>query len=492
MVLVTAPVSGPDAASILAASRTAQQAGADLVEWRLDVCLQAGATSADLIAAIPRSPLPVLATIRHMDEGGAWNGDEAQRHDLLVACDKAGAAYVDIEVSHVGDLRARITRAKLILSFHDFEGMGGDLPARIASMRAAGADVAKVAVRAGDAADLATIHDLYDTATGPLVALAMGEHGLASRLLAGAWGAHMTFARNDGDAGSAPGQPTVRELVGLYRVKEQNADTRVLGIIGSPVAHSLSPLIHNLALAHHRVNAVYVPFRCENPAAFWDACGTWISGLSVTIPHKQALIDRMAGVEELVQRVGAMNTIYRNREGQALGANTDAIAVAACLESVMGPLTGRRVLVLGAGGVARAIACAAQQGGAEVAITNRTMDKAHVLAEELGVRALLPDDAHLFQWDALINGTAQGMGEPEVSPWPAERLRRGAVVFDTVYHPLETRLLRDAQQASCRTISGLDMLIKQALGQFKRWTGLEAPEHLMLRAALDRLSATRA
>ena len=476
----------------MAAAVQAQAAGADLVELRLDLCAAQGASLAECIAAIPRLPLLAMVTMRHAAEGGSWRGSEVDRQALLVAADVAGAALIDIELAHVADLRSRIARGKLVLSFHDFEGLGGDLPARIAAMRAAGCDVAKVAVQVGDAADLALVRDLYRSGEGPLVAIAMGEHGLASRLLAGAWGAHFTFARNDGDDGSAPGQPTVRELVGLYRVREQKASTRIFGIIGSPVAHSLSPLIHNLAFAHHRLDAVYVPFRCEDADAFWRACGAWISGLSITIPHKQALIGRMVGIEDLVARIGAMNTVYRNRDGQAIGANTDALAVTACLEGALGSLKDRRVLVLGAGGVARAIAFAVKEKGALVAISNRSMDKARELAAAVGAEALEPERAAEFRYDALVNGTAVGMGEPEISPWPAAAHRAGTVVFDTVYHPLETRLLRDAQQAGALTISGVDMLISQALGQFKRWTGIEAPEPLMMRAALDRLSATLA
>lgn len=493
MVQVAVPIAAASVEEVLLASRKAQESGADLVEVRLDTCATLGAPVAEVVAAIPRLALPVIATARHGDEQGSWRGSEQDRHDLLAAADAAGAAYVDVELAHAGRLRQRVSRAKLILSFHDFEGMGGDLAARVAAMRAAGCDVAKVAVQAGDAADLAVIRDLHQRSAGaPLVALAMGEHGLPSRLLAGVWGAHLTFARNDGDAGSAPGQPTVRELVGLYRLRQQRPATRILGIIGSPVGHSLSPLIHNTALAHHHIDAVYVPFRCEDAVAFWDSCGEWLAGLSVTIPHKQALIGRMSGIEDLVARVGAMNTVYRNRDGQVLGANTDVLAVVACLEGAMGSLAGRRVLVLGAGGVARAIAFAAKDRGAQVAIANRSMDKAAALAEEVGATALAVEQAVGLPFDALVNGTAVGMGEPEISPWPAHAHRAGTVVFDTVYHPLETRLLRDAQQAGARTICGLDMLIGQALGQFRRWTGVDAPEPLMMRTALDRIGATQA
>lgn len=491
MTSIVVPISAATADEIVTLARQAQAAGADLVEVRLDICAKLTAPLNDIIAVIPQLALPVIATVRHGDEGGDWVGSEADRVALLTQADARNAAYIDIELAHAAGLSATALRAKRILSYHDFDGMGSDLPGRIAAMRAAGADVAKVAVQPSDAADLAVVRELYQTAGGPLVAIAMGEHGLPSRLLAGVWGAAFTFARLANDGGSAPGQPTVDELLRLYRLKSQSPQTKVYGVIGSPVSHSLSPLIHNSAFAHHGLDAVYVPFRVEDAPAFWRACGDWIAGLSVTIPHKQTLLGLMHGIEDLAARIGAMNTVYRDRDLKPIGANTDALAVIRCLEAQLGTLSGRRVLLLGAGGVSRAIAVAVQERGAQVLIANRTLDRARELAEGIGAESVDIEGAYDRPYDVLINGTAAGMGKPDESPWPAERHRRDTVVFDTVYHPLETRLLKDAQLAGARTVCGLDMLISQALGQYQRWTGLEAPEHLMYRAALDRLGATR-
>jgi 3-dehydroquinate dehydratase/shikimate dehydrogenase len=324
------------------------------------------------------------------------------------------------------------------------------------------------------------------------VAIAMGEHGLPTRLLAGVWGASLTFARLDGDFGSAPGQPTIGELLRLYRIKKQNKKTRIYGVIGSPVSHSLSPIIHNTAFAHHQIDAVYVPFRVEDPVAFWRTCESWIDGLSITIPHKQALIGQMYTIEDLARRIGAINTIYRDRDLKPVGANTDAYAVIHCLEEQIGELRNRHVIVLGAGGVARAIGVAVRERGARVTIVNRTAEKALELAQEVGAEFMTMDQALTIKYDVLINGTAAGMGKPDESPWPTENHQDGTVVFDTVYHPLETKLLRDAQRAGARTVSGLEMLVRQALGQYQRWTNREAPQHLMYRACLDRIGATQA
>jgi 3-dehydroquinate dehydratase/shikimate dehydrogenase len=332
------------------------------------------------------------------------------------------------------------------------------------------------------------IRDLYATAEGPLVAIAMGEHGAPSRHLAGVWGAAFTFARHEGSAGSAPGQPTVRELLDVYRLRAQKPSTAIYGIVGSPVAHSLSPQIHNAAFAHLEVDAVYARFRTEDVAAFWRACGGWISGLSVTLPHKQALLSLMDAAEPLVTDCGAMNTVYRE-DSRVVAANTDAIAITQCLEESVGSLAGRRVLVLGAGGVARALAFACARRGAEVAITNRTAARAEELARACGGVALDGDAARAWPYDILANGTAVGMGKPDESPWPADAHRPGTVVFDTVYTPLETRLLRDAEQAGATTICGVEMFIDQAVAQCERWTKLPAPEHLMRRVVLARLGA---
>jgi 3-dehydroquinate dehydratase / shikimate dehydrogenase len=477
MVLVTVPILAASADDALAQAQRARAAGADLVELRIDRSLAQGASARDLVAVIPRLPLPVAATIRHASEGGGWSGSEDERLALYAACDEAGAAYVDIELAHHRP-GWKPARARLILSHHDFAGMGSDLGAAVARMRGAGADVAKIAVTARDAADLAVIERLHrdHRGGGPMLAIAMGEHGLPSRLLAGAWGSCMAFARLPDQPGSAPGQPLVSDLLDLYRLRAQGADTRVFGVIGSPVAHSLSPLIHNAAFAASAIDAVYVPFRVEDPLAFWRACEPWIEGLSVTIPHKHALIDEVDSLEEVAASIGAINTIYRSDTGSTIGANTDAVAIVRCLEEAVGVLACQRVLVLGAGGAARAAALACRLKGADVTIANRTYARAHELALTSDCHAVELSEAPRRPYDVLINGTSVGMGKPEDTPWPREAHRAASVVFDTVYTPLQTRLLREAAAAGATTICGLDMFIDQAVGQFTRWTAIEALE----------------
>ncbi len=491
MTAVVVPIHAARSEDLRAQADAAHRAGADLVEVRFDLCLQAGLPLDDAAAATTALPVPIMATLRHADEGGAWTGSESERRAFYEQLTWAG--WVDVEAGRFADPAWRGFRpaGRLVLSLHDFTGMGAALPTRVAGMYAAGAEIAKVAVTAGDAHDLAVIERLLRSERRPLISVAMGEHGLPSRLLAGVWGAAMTFAKLPG-GGTAPGQPTVQEVLGTYRLRAQRPHTRVFGVIGSPISHSLSPLIHNAALEHLGLDAVYVPFRVEDPARFWKDCGGWLSGLSVTIPHKESLQASMDGLEDLAAGIGAMNTVYRDGEGRLIGANTDAVAIAACLEAQLGTLHGRTVLVLGAGGVARAAVHACRDRGAEVRIANRTATRAKELAAETGCVAIDWNDAPAIPYDVLINGTAVGMRKEgrdlDESPWPAEAHRPGSVVFDTVYIPLETKLLRDAQLAGCRTICGLDMFISQAEGQFSRWFHRQAPGPLMRRVALERLT----
>ena len=404
----------------------------------------------------------------------------------MLAADKAGAAFIDLELSSLDALSQRPQNAKLILSYHDFEGMGVELSEKIKAMYAAGADIAKVAVTSADAGDLATIEALYQEAGDQqLVAIAMGEEGLPSRLLAGAWGAPFTFATvNDQD--SAPGQPSVEDLKHIYRIDEQGPETCIFGVIGDPVNHSLSPLIHNAGFAHLDLNAVYVPFLVHDVKDFWQRCNHWIDGLSITIPHKHDLIDLMDECEDMVNVTGAMNTVYRT-EDKCIGANTDSTAALACIQEKSGSLENLRCLVLGAGGVSRAIAHTLHSVGAVVSITNRTMERAQELANEIGCQTIELDQAIDSDIDVLINGTSVGMNSDE-RPWPAEKHKNGRIVFDTVYTPLETRLLCDAQAAGSHPICGLTMFLLQAYQQFERWThGSFAPEAAMRRVVLESL-----
>ena len=486
MTLVAIPLSAATPDDLLALSAKAATTGADVVEWRLDTCQKKGADLSAIIAAIPRSPLPVIATCRHPDETGDWVGSETARLALLAAADAAGAAYIDCELAQAEGL-ATAPKARLILSSHDFQGPGTDLPGKIQAMRAVGHRlgipvIAKVAITARDAADLTIIRNLLVHRDGDVIALAMGEHGLPSRLLAGVWGGFLTFARLNGDGGSAPGQPTVGDLLGRYRLKSQTANTRILGVMGSPISHSLSPHIHNAGLAQDGVDAVYVPFRVENAVDFWNACGAWIHGLSITIPHKEALLPLATVQEAPAKAAGVCNTLWWDA-GVLSATNTDVEGVAHCL----GNIRGKTVLLLGAGGVARAVARIVSAGGGTLLVCNRTLDKAEALARDFQGRAITLEDAQRTPYDILVNGTSVGMKAPADTPWPFPH-RPDSLVFDTVYVPLETRFLKEAAASGAKTVDGLQLFIAQAAGQYRRFTGRgTAPEDLMRQVARHHL-----
>lgn len=491
MTRIVVPLAPPAPEHLLARAEEARRAGADIVELRLDLALAAGGRADELLPAIARAPLPVLVTIRHAGEGGAWQGDEEERLRLYGRADALGAAWIDREWAWHARRPWLPARAGLVLSHHDWSGPGRDLPQLVRAMRAAGAAVAKVAVMARDAADLEAVRALHDGAgAGEVAAMAMGEAGLPSRLLAGAWGAAFVYARLADEAGTAPGQPTVEELLGSYRLRAQRRGTAVYGVIGAPIAHSRSPLVHNLAFAHHGLDAVYVPFLVHDATAFWRAARGWLAGLSITLPHKEALLTAADELEAEARAIGAINTLYR-RDGRWVGANTDAEAIADGCASLLNGLRGRRALVLGAGGAARAAVQALRRGGAEVTVANRTAARAAALAREFGVRAVPWEEAPGVAFDLLLNATSVGLRDPEATPWP-HPLPAGGAVFETIYDPLDTALLRAARRAGCRTASGLDMFISQAAGQFRRWTGLPAPVAAMRAACLASLQAASA
>ena len=375
---IIVPISPTSIEAFHELAQRAKAAHADLIELRLDNAIAQGVDGRALLGVLSQSPLPVVVTIRHQAEGGAWVGSEDERRSYLQLADENGAAYIDYELTFLDEMAWKPQSAKLILSYHDFNGPGSDLAARIEAMYAAGADVAKVAITATDAADLAPLADLCQEHEGKsIITIAMGEHGAPSRLLAGAWGCSHTFARLDeSDGGSAPGQPTIDCLLRSYRLKEQNTETLIFGVLGSPVGHSLSPAIHNAAFTNDDINAVYVPFLATDAVAFWTSCKCWIDGLSITIPHKHALFDLTDENEDLAQQIGAINTIYRDEQCRIIGANTDAQAALECVASVHGDVAKSRCLVLGAGGVSRALCYALRDAGAHITLTNRSPERA--------------------------------------------------------------------------------------------------------------------
>jgi 3-dehydroquinate dehydratase / shikimate dehydrogenase len=329
-----------------------------------------------------------------------------------------------------------------------------------------------------------------------VIALAMGEAGLATRVLGRKFGAFLTYAALHPGGGSAPGQPTVTELCGVYHWDRIGPATRVYGVVGWPVVHSQSPTIHNAALAEAGIDGVYVPLpvrpRFRDFAAFM-ACLTHtphldIVGLSVTLPHKEHALrwlDRRGfPVTPLARRCGAVNTLTRLPDGTWEGDNTDAPGALAALQGAArcagNRLGGLQVDILGAGGAARAVVAALLEYDCAVTVYGRTAARAERLAQELRCLWKPWEERRHCAGDVLINCTPVGLWPAtEESPLPGEALRPQTLVFDTIYHPVQTLLLRTARARGCEIVSGVPMFIGQAAAQFERWHGTRAPTEVM-------------
>ena len=264
-------------------------------------------------------------------------------------------------------------------------------------------------------------------------------------------------------------------------------ETKLCAIFGNPIEHTLSPLIHNAAFDHLNLDYIFLAFKVAHlKEAVQGIRALDIKGISVTIPHKVAIIDYLDEVEDIAGKIGAVNTVV-NRGGRLIGYNTDWSGAIEALEAQV-DLKGRKALVLGAGGAARAIAFGLKERGADFTILNRTVHKAEMLASELGVHYGSLEDSESVPFDSIINTTSLGM-YPNVNDTPVKKaLLKDVLVFDMVYNPLKTRLIRDAEQNGCATITGLEMFINQAAKQFDLWTGKKAPLDLMKKVVVEALA----
>ncbi len=454
-------------------------AGADLVELRLDTV-----RDPDVAAALSGCAVPAIVTCRPTWEGGAFDGSEDERKALLARALDLGAAYVDVEWRAGFDDLIRRHAGRVVVSRHDFDGVPRDLDDQARAMRATGAAVVKVAVTPSRLADTLALRRLDDAGTPAqrVVAIAMGDYGAATRILAARFGSAWTYAGPIREVGQLDAETLLR----TYRFASITSATDVYGIVGGSVTHSVSPAMHNAAFGALGLDAVYVPLPsidADDFVAFGRAIG--IKGASVTIPHKVALFDRVDEAYAVARRVGAINTI--RVEGQRwIGGNTDAQGFLAPLQSRV-RLEGLRASVLGAGGAARAVAVALASTGTAVTIHARDRTKAEAVAARTS--ATVGDwPPPAGAWDLLINATPIGM-VPNVDETPVpQSLLSGRFVYDLVYNPPATRLLRDAAAVGCETIGGLDMLVAQADEQFQWWTGSRAPHGVMRAAAIQRLA----
>jgi 3-dehydroquinate dehydratase/shikimate dehydrogenase len=457
---------------------------ADLYEVRADYVLDL-----DLLTLLRARSRPIMLTCRSVSQGGRFPDADPRRRLILLEAVKRGFDYVDVEHdSGFYDVMLEKAGRGLIVSHHDFESTPEDLDALYGRMSEQGADVVKIVVTPRSIADVARLLAFAARTAGrggpPLVALAMGPLGTATRLLAGRYGAPFTFGSPEWGGEAAPGQVPAAEMAGLYRVRQVTAATRVYAVLGADVARSLSPVLHNRAFAARGLDAIYVPFSAEALLPFVEALPVLdLAGFSVTRPYKVEMLAHLHQQDEAVTRCGSVNTVVCE-DGRLRGLTTDGAGV-------LGPLgkrtaiKGSSVVIVGAGGAARAVAFALRASGARVTVVARKPQQAGELAADVGCAHGALADLRHYPWDILINATPLGSRDlVDQTPVPAASHRPGTIVFDMVYDPLETRLLREAAAAGCRLVDGLEMLLAQAVEQFQAWTGLEAPLDAMKSAAI--------
>jgi 3-dehydroquinate dehydratase/shikimate dehydrogenase len=469
---------------VIAEHRHLVERGAKLVELRLDWI----AGDVNLKRLLNERPGPVMIACRREADGGKWVGNEQKRLMLLRTAIAEGVDFIDLEEDIAASI-PRFGKTKRVISYHNFRKTPDELSAIHAQLASRDPDVVKLATLANQPHDNLRMLRLVRESKLPTVGFCMGDMGTPSRLLCGRFGSPWTYATFHQERVLAPGQLSFQLMTESYHYDEIDSSTVVYGVVADPVGHSLSPPVHNAAFRQAGLNAVYVPFRvpAQNLDQFLnEADELGIRGLSVTIPHKEAVIRKLTKVDPAVKGIGAANTVVF--EGQTLtGYNTDFRAAMDSLERAMqppaydrGPIDGKTVLVLGAGGSARAMVYGLERRNAKVVVASRTSSRSELLSEQLGCDAVDWDSRYSISPDVLINCTPIGM-HPFLDETPFEKhhLRPSMVVFDMVYNPENTLLIKDARSQSCLVVTGVEMFVRQASLQFKLFTGQDAPWELM-------------
>ena len=496
-------------ASDLAAAIERASGVADIVELRLD-CLaenERDTTASSLPGCLNSAGAPTILTLRSAEQGGHTSADRETRrrfwsslHNLPVNC------LIDLELDLVLDFAAGephkeswIDWSRVICSHHDFGGVPVDLDRIYERMAATPARILKIAVQADDATDCLPIFRLLERARREgreMIAIAMGQAGIMTRILGPSRGSFLTYGSLDDESATAPGQLTAQELREVYRIDRIDQQTEIIGIIGKPVGHSLSPHIHNAAFAAGQVNAVYIPFEVKDAIQFMrrmvhpQSCELdWkLRGLSVTAPHKSVVMNCLDWIDPAAKEIGAVNTILIQKD-ELRGYNTDAAGFIEPLRRKFGSLKDARCAIIGCGGGARAALWGLRNAGAQAALFVRDLAKARPVSEEFAIDSYQLSSASFDGFDILVNATPLGTrGDREHdSAANADQFRGVRLAYDLVYNPVETRFLREARAAGCETVGGIEMLLAQAVEQFKLWMGNEPDAEVMRAAALRAL-----
>jgi 3-dehydroquinate dehydratase / shikimate dehydrogenase len=436
----------------------------------------------------PRATL--IATCRRLEAGGKFRGTIAQQLVHLAAAVRSGCAWYDLEVESSSRcppalLDVLLGEGRRIASAHFFQRSPRNLHRVAADLGRAKPDAIKIAAQCGS---LARSMDVLRLVRGRknIVAVPMGDVALPARVLALREGSALGYAPVEN--ATAPGQATLDALKNLYRADQLRRKTRVYGVIGKPIGHSLSPVLQNAGFQARRMDAVFLPFLVRDLHDFLRSVAPMgIAGFSVTLPHKQAILRHLDDCDPMAAAIGAVNTVVVRGGGKLYGYNTDYVGVLRALERRI-PLRGSRALIFGAGGAARAVAFALAESGASVCVCARRAQAAKVLARAVGGEVLERPRLRAEFFDAMINATPVGM-HPAADRSPLEaRELNCRLVFDLIYRPRVTKLMQLAARRGIETVSGVEMFVAQGTAQWEIWTGERAPVNAMRGAVLRALT----
>jgi 3-dehydroquinate dehydratase / shikimate dehydrogenase len=471
------------------------------LEFRLDYLSKPGLALPRVKRFMESHPgTMVIATCRRAANGGKFKGSIASQLDILTKAAASGCQLVDLELQTASkckpaQLQKMRSRAALVLSFHDFKATK-KLDETLEKMTAYPADFYKVVSTATTLSDNVTMIKFLarEGDRHSMVSMCMGEQGIISRVLGVRAGSVFTFASASAGQETAPGQVVAQELRNVYRIDQVDVATRVYGVVGDPIAHSLSPAIMNAAFRRENVNAVYLPLHAKTLKDLLTCVKEIpIHGISVTMPYKEAILPHLDNSDSHTNKIGACNTVVRAQDGKLYGFNTDAAGIVRPLERRLSAIEGARILVIGAGGAARAAVFGLKERGAEVYILNRSAGPAKKLAHQARARIMKRPDLKKMAFDVIINATPVGMGNTRDTPLQEKEIN-ARYVFDMIYDPPETRLLKLAKERGAQIIPGIEMFVHQAARQFEIWTGKPAPWDEMLRvvtlALQDRAART--
>lgn len=509
---------GTDSLCGVIAARTAAEAHRQIeyalrytntIEVRLD-WLSSAAEIARFARLLKKSKIPqratLIATCRSRKAGGKFSGTfpgtpsqiTDQQLRILRSATDAGCQWIDLEIESVEKVQPFIlmlytAHVNRILSYHDFRGTASRF-ALSQKMRQLvklsddnGFDVIKIATKCDSVAEGLRLLSLQrEFPDRNIIAVPMGEVATPARILAPRFGSVFSYAPVE--ESTAPGQIPLAEISQLYPRENLTARTRVYGVIGDPIAHSLSPALHNAGFRARKIDAVYLPFRITRLDDFLTAIGPLgVNGFSITLPHKERILAHLHHIDPLAESVGAVNTVFVKRGGKLFGYNTDCLGILRALETRM-TIRGSRILIFGAGGVARAAAFALAKKGASISICARRPERARKLARAVRGEFIQRKDLRKTTFDTIINATPVGMHPHENESPLAPREINCRVAFDTVYRPRKTKFLHLAQQRGSQTVSGLEMFLAQGIAQWELWTGRSAPVDAMRRAVLQAIA----